>query len=169
MTVRAKRKNEDDSACCLSQALALLPASPLRKHVLAQQVLRCWLPVTPSVGNSSLGWVLYLAGPYRGTVNLPQTTFNMRANSKQREPELQAWWLKSHLYEKLSRENAGEPYILHDGPPYANGDLHIGHALNKVSACHAQMSSPSVKHMHVQSKQAEQTLWGMVWCMEMLH
>ncbi|KAK9813953.1 hypothetical protein WJX73_006457 [Symbiochloris irregularis] len=70
--------------------------------------------------------------PYRTTVNLPQTKFNMRANSKQREPELQKWWQKSQVYEKLSQENAGEPFILHDGPPYANGDLHIGHALNKI-------------------------------------
>lgn len=75
---------------------------------------------------------LLSAGPYRKTVNLPQTKFNMRANSKQREPELQKWWQKSQIYEKLSKGNKGEPFILHDGPPYANGDLHIGHALNKV-------------------------------------
>ena len=56
----------------------------------------------------------------------------MRANSKQREPQLQEWWLKSKVYETLSRQNEGEAFILHDGPPYANGDLHIGHALNKV-------------------------------------
>ena len=74
------------------------------------------------------------AGPYRKTVNLPQTKFNMRANSKQREPELQKWWQKSQIYERLSQENKGEPFILHDGPPYANGDLHIGHALNKVAS-----------------------------------
>lgn len=73
-----------------------------------------------------------MAGPYRGTVNLPQTKFNMRANSKQREPQLQDWWSKAKVYESLSRDNVGEPFILHDGPPYANGDLHIGHALNKV-------------------------------------
>lgn len=75
---------------------------------------------------------IWSAGPYRKTVNLPQTKFNMRANSEQREPELQKWWQQSQIYEKLCQENKGEPFILHDGPPYANGDLHIGHALNKV-------------------------------------
>ena len=72
-------------------------------------------------------------GPYKNTVNLPKTKFNMRANSKQREPELQRFWAKEKVYERLSRENLGDIYTLHDGPPYANGDLHCGHALNKVT------------------------------------
>ena len=80
------------------------------------------------------------AGPYKDTVNLPQTKFNMRANSKQREPELQRFWAKEKVYEGLSRNNPGEPFTLHDGPPYANGDLHCGHALNKVP--------PSVQASH---------------------
>ena len=71
-------------------------------------------------------------GPYRGTVNLPQTKFNMRANSKQREPQLQKWWQQEQVYEGLSQNNTGPPFTLHDGPPYANGDLHCGHALNKA-------------------------------------
>ncbi|WP_442786340.1 isoleucine--tRNA ligase [Leptothoe sp. PORK10 BA2] len=56
----------------------------------------------------------------------------MRANAVQREPELQAFWDDSKIYETLSQENSGEVFVLHDGPPYANGDLHMGHALNKV-------------------------------------
>ena len=49
-----------------------------------------------------------------------------------REPELQAWWKEQQVYEQLAATNTGEPFTLHDGPPYANGDLHIGHALNKI-------------------------------------
>ncbi|KAK9805259.1 hypothetical protein WJX72_009336 [[Myrmecia] bisecta] len=69
---------------------------------------------------------------YKDTVNLPSTSFNMRANSVQREPQLQQFWQQAGIYEQLSRENPGAPFTLHDGPPYANGDLHIGHALNKI-------------------------------------
>ena len=56
----------------------------------------------------------------------------MRANAVKREPELQAFWAEHQIYEQRSLQNPGEPFILHDGPPYANGDLHIGHALNKI-------------------------------------
>ncbi|MFM9087244.1 MAG: class I tRNA ligase family protein, partial [Cyanobium sp.] len=56
----------------------------------------------------------------------------MRANARQREPELQAFWQETGLYERLSRHNPGAPFTLHDGPPYANGALHVGHALNKI-------------------------------------
>ncbi|MEX1317416.1 MAG: isoleucine--tRNA ligase, partial [Synechococcaceae cyanobacterium] len=56
----------------------------------------------------------------------------MRANAKAREPEIQAFWAERRIYERLSRENPGEPFTLHDGPPYANGALHVGHALNKI-------------------------------------
>ena len=72
------------------------------------------------------------APSYKDTLNLLQTPFNMRANAKVREPELQAFWSEQRLYERLSRENPGEPFTLHDGPPYANGALHVGHALNKI-------------------------------------
>jgi len=71
-------------------------------------------------------------GTYKNTVNLPQTKFDMRANAKVREPELQQFWAESQIYEKQAQNNPGEPFVLHDGPPYANGDLHIGHALNKI-------------------------------------
>ncbi|MGL5083413.1 MAG: isoleucine--tRNA ligase [Microcoleaceae cyanobacterium] len=56
----------------------------------------------------------------------------MRANAAKREPELQQFWAEHKIYERLSQENPGEVFILHDGPPYANGDLHTGHALNKI-------------------------------------
>ncbi|MEM8831796.1 MAG: class I tRNA ligase family protein, partial [Cyanobacteria bacterium P01_G01_bin.19] len=72
------------------------------------------------------------AKSYKETVNLPQTKFSMRANSVQREPELQKFWAENQIYEQLSQNNIKEPFILHDGPPYANGALHMGHALNKV-------------------------------------
>jgi isoleucyl-tRNA synthetase len=71
-------------------------------------------------------------GSYKDTVKLPQTQFDMRANAVKREPELQKFWAEQQIYETLSRNNPGDPYILHDGPPYANGALHIGHALNKT-------------------------------------
>ncbi|MEM1311382.1 MAG: class I tRNA ligase family protein, partial [Cyanobacteria bacterium P01_H01_bin.153] len=69
---------------------------------------------------------------YKETVLLPQTTFEMRANAAKREPEIQKFWQEHQFYEKLSQTNPGEPFVLHDGPPYANGSLHIGHALNKI-------------------------------------
>jgi len=69
---------------------------------------------------------------YKDTVNLPQTKFDMRANATKREPEIQKFWADEKIYENLAANNPGEKFILHDGPPYANGDLHIGHALNKI-------------------------------------
>jgi isoleucyl-tRNA synthetase len=72
------------------------------------------------------------SGAYKDTVNLPKTKFDMRANAVKREPELQAFWAEHQIYETLSAENPGDRFILHDGPPYANGTLHMGHALNKV-------------------------------------
>jgi isoleucyl-tRNA synthetase len=56
----------------------------------------------------------------------------MRANAVKREPELQKFWAEHQIYEKLAAQNPGEPFILHDGPPYANGAIHMGHTLNKV-------------------------------------
>ncbi len=70
--------------------------------------------------------------PYKDTVNLPKTAFEMRANAAKREPEIQAWWQENQIYETLSKNNPGPRFTLHDGPPYANGALHIGHAMNKT-------------------------------------
>ena len=72
------------------------------------------------------------APDYRSTVFLPETEFPMRAGLPQREPDWLARWERLGIYDRL-REKAGRvPFVLHDGPPYANGHLHIGHALNKV-------------------------------------
>ncbi|MFN6517445.1 MAG: isoleucine--tRNA ligase [Nostoc sp. CreGUA01] len=72
------------------------------------------------------------SGSYKDTVNLPKTNFEMRANAIKREPEIQKFWEDNQIYHRLSENNPGELFILHDGPPYANGSLHIGHALNKI-------------------------------------
>ncbi|MGA9378827.1 MAG: isoleucine--tRNA ligase [Phormidium sp.] len=69
---------------------------------------------------------------YKDTVNLPKTNFDMRANAIKREPEIQKFWAENQIYERLSQNNPGDIFVLHDGPPYANGSLHIGHALNKI-------------------------------------
>lgn len=69
---------------------------------------------------------------YKDSLNLLQTGFGMRANARQREPELQAFWSERGVDLKLGVENPGPVFTLHDGPPYANGALHMGHALNKV-------------------------------------
>jgi len=70
---------------------------------------------------------------YKETINLPNTDFPMRANLSERELDFQKLWQEKKIYEKAVENREGnEPFILHDGPPYANGDIHIGHALNKV-------------------------------------
>lgn len=70
---------------------------------------------------------------YSKTLNLPQTDFPMRGNLPQREPETLQYWEQINLYQLVGAKNAGRPkFILHDGPPYANGDIHLGHTLNKV-------------------------------------
>ncbi|MBP6483771.1 MAG: class I tRNA ligase family protein, partial [Rhodoferax sp.] len=80
---------------------------------------------------------------YRGTLNLPDTPFPMRGDLPKREPTWVKQWNEQGLYKKLRDARKGSPlFVLHDGPPYANGKLHIGHALNKV-----------LKDMIVKSKQ----------------
>ncbi|WP_017727227.1 isoleucine--tRNA ligase [Halalkalibacterium ligniniphilum] len=70
---------------------------------------------------------------FKETLLMPQTEFPMRGNLPKREPEIQAKWEESKIYEKVQKRTEGRPlFVLHDGPPYANGDIHIGHALNKV-------------------------------------
>jgi len=72
---------------------------------------------------------------YKDTLNLPQTKFPMKGNLAQREPGFLKDWYEMDLYGKirsLCKEENRPPFILHDGPPYANGDIHIGHAVNKV-------------------------------------
>jgi isoleucyl-tRNA synthetase len=70
---------------------------------------------------------------YKKTLNLPSTAFPMKGNLAQREPDRLKKWTQAELYQKIRVEFAGRPkFILHDGPPYANGEIHIGHAVNKV-------------------------------------
>ena len=69
---------------------------------------------------------------YKNTLNLPKTDFPMRAGLPNREPGWLERWEKIGIYRKLRQKPSRKPFILHDGPPYANGNLHIGHALNKI-------------------------------------
>ncbi|MGK7295876.1 MAG: isoleucine--tRNA ligase [Candidatus Wenzhouxiangella sp. M2_3B_020] len=70
---------------------------------------------------------------YKDTINLPQTKFPMKAALAQREPKMLEHWFSSGLYARIQQGTADRPaFILHDGPPYANGDIHIGHAVNKI-------------------------------------
>ena len=70
---------------------------------------------------------------YKHTLNLPQTDFPMKADLPKREPLLLQNWVRQGIYKLINEKNQNQPkYILHDGPPYANGDIHIGHALNKT-------------------------------------
>ena len=70
---------------------------------------------------------------YGATLNLPKTEFPMRGNLPENEPKILEEIFEKGLYEKMLKKNEGkEPFVLHDGPPYANGEIHIGHALNKV-------------------------------------
>ncbi|HHX50322.1 MAG TPA: isoleucine--tRNA ligase [Clostridia bacterium] len=70
---------------------------------------------------------------YDQTLNLPKTDFPMRGNLSEREPEILGFWEEMGIYEQVQEANRGKPkFVLHDGPPYANGDIHLGTALNKV-------------------------------------
>lgn len=70
---------------------------------------------------------------YKDTLQMPKTSFEMRGNLAKKEPGIQQYWQDEHLYEKMLDKREGcESYVLHDGPPYANGDIHLGHAMNKV-------------------------------------
>ena len=70
---------------------------------------------------------------YKNTLNLPDSPFPMRGNLAKREPAWIAEWEEAQLYKAIRNASQGRPkFILHDGPPYANGDIHIGHAVNKI-------------------------------------
>jgi len=71
---------------------------------------------------------------YKDTLNLPKTEFPMKAGLTTLEPEIFARWERQKLYERIqeARKEATRTYILHDGPPFANGDVHMGTALNKI-------------------------------------
>ena len=70
---------------------------------------------------------------YKHTLNLPKTGFPMRANLARREPDMLRWWDENGIYQRVREARAGAPrFLLADGPPYANGDIHLGHAVNKI-------------------------------------
>lgn len=70
---------------------------------------------------------------YKDTLNLPETGFPMRGDLAKREPEMLKRWYQEDLYGEIRKAKKGKKsFVLHDGPPYANGDIHIGHALNKI-------------------------------------
>ena len=74
-----------------------------------------------------------MAKDYTSTLNLPSTTFEMRANLPTREPLMLDYWKEIDLYNKMQERRAGKPvFVLHDGPPFSNGNIHMGHALNKI-------------------------------------
>ena len=75
-----------------------------------------------------------MAQDYKHTLNLPKTNFPMKGNLAQREPEILKRWQEQDIYQFIRKQCSGrkEKFILHDGPPYANGDIHIGHAVNKI-------------------------------------
>lgn len=74
-----------------------------------------------------------MANSYKETMNLPTTDFAMRANLPENEPKRLAAWEKERIYERVLEKNKGrKPFVLHDGPPYANGPIHIGHSFNKI-------------------------------------
>ena len=74
-----------------------------------------------------------MAKDFNETLNLPKTDFPMRAGLPAREPEMLARWEQEDVYNELLKKNEGKPrFSLHDGPPFSNGDLHMGHALNKA-------------------------------------
>ena len=69
----------------------------------------------------------------KGTLNLPQTSFSMKAKLSQKEPEIIKKWEEMNLYQKIQDKRKNSPsFVLHDGPPYANGNIHLGTALNKI-------------------------------------
>ena len=75
----------------------------------------------------------------KDNLNLPKTIFSMKANLPQKEPDLVSYWDKINLYKRLREQSIGkEKFILHDGPPYANGHIHMGTALNKI--CNSKIS-----------------------------
>ena len=74
-----------------------------------------------------------MAKDYTNTLNLPKTGFSMKANLPQREPEMMKYWDSIGLYDLMLKEAEGrKTFVLHDGPPFSNGDIHMGHALKKI-------------------------------------
>src|ERR671934_174341 len=96
----------------------------------------CSLIGPPPAARNGVLLEVTAAVDYKDTVHLPKTDFPMKANLPQREPDILRGWQEKDVFAKLVEKNGARPgarrFVLHDGPPYANGDIHIGHALNKI-------------------------------------
>ena len=94
-----------------------------------------------------------MSSDYKKTLKLPRTSFPMKANLREKEPETLKFWAENDLYRHMLADRDGAPrYVLHDGPPYANGHLHMGHALNKI------LKDIIVKSRHMAGTQAPYVL-----------
>jgi isoleucyl-tRNA synthetase len=109
---------EEQSAECAGKEAAVQPAAQDQSGPL---------------DNDKAGTKPVMTRDFKDTLNLPKTDFPMKANLSQREPEMLKEWEGRNIYARMQEKNRGAaPYILHDGPPYANGHIHMGHALNKI-------------------------------------
>src|ERR1043166_6329676 len=80
-----------------------------------------------------LGGFLHVSKNYKESLSLPQTDFPMKADLAKKDPAILEFWEKERVFHRLVEKNrGGPPFVLHDGPPYANGHIHLGHVLNKV-------------------------------------
>src|SRR5579863_359760 len=108
------------------------PQKPAPAETRPAQVTLTNEPVLRNLSYQHHGVTMSQAPELKATLSLPQTAFPMKANLPHNEPLRLARWASLRLYEELRKAGAGRPtYILHDGPPYANGPIHLGHALNK--------------------------------------
>ncbi|CAK7333191.1 unnamed protein product [Dovyalis caffra] len=110
--------------------IAMIHSSSHRRRLFSSSKRRSRGPVMAA--KKASGGEKQEEGRYKHTVDLPKTTFGMRANALVREPEIQKLWEDNQVFKRVVDNNNGENFVLHDGPPYANGDLHMGHALNKI-------------------------------------
>ena len=108
-----------------------------------------------------------MAQDYNSTLNLPQTEFSMRGNLTQKEPAMLESWEKDETYYEMVKKNEGRPrFILHDGPPYANGDVHMGITpVGILTVC--QLSLRLLKRSVLRTEQflplnSESTAWSML-------
>ena len=91
-----------------------------------------------------------MAQNYNDTIHKMQTPFEMRAGLPKKEPKMLEDWEQNHVYEQMIKNNEDKPqYILHDGPPYANGNIHMGTALNKIikTSSSAIRTCPASRHL----------------------
>ena len=117
---------------CFPQSFSDLPLTQhFWGHSKVQWTLVSWLPIMRKI--SYLGEMIRVPLDLKSTINLPKTDFPMKANLPQNEPKTLARWEELGIYERIRGARQGAPtYVLHDGPPYANGPIHLGTTMNKV-------------------------------------